>query len=163
MRIFAAPISAKVCCNVIISIFPPCFHIALHCGNDIVVMQCKSVLPFVLCGAVVKLPPWRQTVHRTKLYCLALRQTGRVTWPARSALASPGTVLLLSSPVFQSHRSLAAAAMTEEDINFDLTAKKKKKKKKTPFDLDGAEQQEVSSEKIKACSLNSDKKSFHTD
>jgi len=33
--------------------------------------------------------------------------------------------------------------MTEEDINFDLTAKKKKKKKKTPFDLDGAEQQET--------------------
>jgi len=30
--------------------------------------------------------------------------------------------------------------MTEEEVNFDLTAKKKKKKKKTPFDLDGAEQ-----------------------
>lgn len=28
--------------------------------------------------------------------------------------------------------------MTEEDLNFDLSAKKKKKKKKTPFDLDGA-------------------------
>jgi len=30
-------------------------------------------------------------------------------------------------------------AMAEEDVNFDLTAKKKKKKKKTPFDLDGLE------------------------
>jgi len=29
--------------------------------------------------------------------------------------------------------------MTEEEPNFDLTAKKKKKKKKTPFDLDAAE------------------------
>jgi len=29
--------------------------------------------------------------------------------------------------------------MTEEEPNFDLTAKKKKKKKKTPFDLDGAD------------------------
>jgi len=29
--------------------------------------------------------------------------------------------------------------MAEEDINFDLTAKKKKKKKKTPFDPDGME------------------------
>ena len=34
--------------------------------------------------------------------------------------------------------------MTEEEVNFDLTAKKKKKKKKTPFDLDGADQVEVS-------------------
>jgi len=33
--------------------------------------------------------------------------------------------------------------MTEEEVNFDLTAKKKKKKKKTPFDLDGAEPVEV--------------------
>ena len=33
--------------------------------------------------------------------------------------------------------------MTEEEVNFDLTAKKKKKKKKTPIDLDGAEQAEV--------------------
>ena len=33
--------------------------------------------------------------------------------------------------------------MTEEEVNFDLTAKKKKKKKKTPFDLDGADQVEV--------------------
>ena len=32
--------------------------------------------------------------------------------------------------------------MTEEEVNFDLTAKKKKKKKKT-FDLDGADQVEV--------------------
>merc|ERR1711881_77895 len=32
--------------------------------------------------------------------------------------------------------------MTEEEVNFDLTAKKKKKKKKTPFDLDGADQVE---------------------
>jgi len=29
--------------------------------------------------------------------------------------------------------------MTEEDLNFDLSAKKKKKKKKTPFDPDGVE------------------------
>ena len=35
-------------------------------------------------------------------------------------------------------------AMAEEDVNFDLTAKKKKKKKKTPFDLDGLEGAEVS-------------------
>ena len=35
--------------------------------------------------------------------------------------------------------------MTEEEVNFDLTAKKKKKKKKTPFDLDGAEPVEVES------------------
>ena len=34
--------------------------------------------------------------------------------------------------------------MAEEDVNFDLTAKKKKKKKKTPFDLDGLEGAEVS-------------------
>lgn len=93
----------------------------------------------------MKLPPWRQTARRNKLYCVALRQTVRVTWPARTPLTPPATVLLLS-PVFQSPRSLSA--MTEEDINFDLTAKKKKKKKKTPFDLDGAEQQEVSSEKM---------------
>ena len=33
--------------------------------------------------------------------------------------------------------------MTEEDINFDLSAKKKKKKKKTPFDPDGGEVAEV--------------------
>ena len=33
--------------------------------------------------------------------------------------------------------------MTEEEANFDLTAKKKKKKKKTPFDLDGADPVEV--------------------
>ena len=33
--------------------------------------------------------------------------------------------------------------MAEEDINFDLTAKKKKKKKKTPFDPDGMEAPEV--------------------
>jgi len=33
--------------------------------------------------------------------------------------------------------------MTEEEPNFDLTAKKKKKKKKTPFDLDGADPVEV--------------------
>merc|ERR1712098_608515 len=32
--------------------------------------------------------------------------------------------------------------MTEEEVNFDLTAKKKKKKKKTPFELDGADQVE---------------------
>ena len=29
--------------------------------------------------------------------------------------------------------------MTEEDLNFDLSAKKKKKKKKTAFDPDGGE------------------------
>ena len=34
--------------------------------------------------------------------------------------------------------------MTEEDLNFDLSAKKKKKKKKTPFDPDGVEGLEVS-------------------
>merc|ERR1739838_1109017 len=62
---------------------------------------------------------------------------GRVTWPAPTPLTPPATVLLLS-PVFQSPRSLSA--MTEEDINFDLTAKKKKK---NPFDPDGAEQQET--------------------
>ena len=33
--------------------------------------------------------------------------------------------------------------MTEEDLNFDLSAKKKKKKKKTPFDPDGGEGAEV--------------------
>ena len=33
--------------------------------------------------------------------------------------------------------------MTEEDLNFDLSAKKKKKKKKTPFDPDGGEGVEV--------------------
>jgi len=31
--------------------------------------------------------------------------------------------------------------MTEEDLNFDLSAKKKKKKKKTPFDPDAAEKE----------------------
>ena len=35
--------------------------------------------------------------------------------------------------------------MTEEDLNFDLSAKKKKKKKKTPFDPDGGEGAEVNS------------------
>ena len=38
--------------------------------------------------------------------------------------------------------------MAEEDVNFDLTAKKKKKKKKTPFDLDGLEGAEVSLNKL---------------
>lgn len=33
--------------------------------------------------------------------------------------------------------------MAEDDVNFDLTAKKKKKKKKTPFDPDGMEAGEV--------------------
>jgi hypothetical protein len=31
--------------------------------------------------------------------------------------------------------------MTEEDINFDLAAKKKKKKKKTPFDPESTEKE----------------------
>ena len=33
--------------------------------------------------------------------------------------------------------------MAEDDVNFDLTAKKKKKKKKTPFDPDGMDAGEV--------------------
>ena len=33
--------------------------------------------------------------------------------------------------------------MAEDDLNFDLSAKKKKKKKKTPFDPDGGEGAEV--------------------
>jgi len=36
--------------------------------------------------------------------------------------------------------------MTEEDLNFDLSAKKKKKKKKTAFDPDGGEGAEVDAE-----------------
>ena len=42
--------------------------------------------------------------------------------------------------------------MTEEEVNFDLTAKKKKKKKKT-FDLDGADQVEVCKKRTSFLSL----------
>ena len=43
--------------------------------------------------------------------------------------------------VSEKHRT--TFIMAEDDVNFDLTAKKKKKKKKTPFDPDGMEAGEV--------------------
>ena len=42
--------------------------------------------------------------------------------------------------------------MTEDDLNFDLSAKKKKKKKKTPFDPDSTEKD--IDEKVGTCTLN---------
>ena len=43
--------------------------------------------------------------------------------------------------------------MTEEDLNFDLSAKKKKKKKKTPFDPDVLEGAEVIFQTSFVCSV----------